>query len=317
MSAGSDAVAGRRILGVDVGGTKTAVCSATPDGQMVSRVEFGTGQPDAALERIVREARRLGQDFVGIGISCGGPLDWRRGIVQSPPNLPGWDDVPIVARLSEALSAPVWLENDANAGALAEWWFGAGRGLASLVFLTCGTGMGAGLILDGRLYRGATGMAGEVGHVRLAEAGPVGYHKAGSFEGFCSGGGIGRLAGLMKAEPHAPSPLDDVADQILTARDVGDAAAVGDAFARDVIVESGRYLGRALAVLVDVLNPELIVLGALSWRLGSRWLDPAVEMLRAEGLAQSVGACRVVPAALGKSIGDYAAIAVAMNGLDG
>lgn len=130
-----------------------------------------------------------GADFSAIGISCGGPLDSRRGIVFSPPNLPGWDKVPITKFFSERFHVPCFLQNNANACVLAEWKWGNGKNLDNVVFPTFGTGMGAGLILNGKLYEGAKGLAGEIGHMRLARHGPVGYGKAGSFEGVCSGGG--------------------------------------------------------------------------------------------------------------------------------
>ncbi|MFQ6048609.1 MAG: ROK family protein [Phycisphaerae bacterium] len=303
------------ILGVDIGGTKTAVCLAHADGRIVARQAFATAEPQATIRRIVSTARRLAARFAGIGISCGGPLDWRAGIIQSPPNLPGWDDVAITDELQARLQAPAWLDNDANAGALAEWRFGAARQCQHLIFLTCGTGMGAGLILDGRLYRGQTGLAGEVGHIRLAEAGPVGHRKSGSFEGFCSGGGIADLARIMRCQQHPPSALDGLADEQLTARRIGQAAADGDQLARSVVQRSGHYLGRALAILVDIFNPELIVLGPLAWRLGQLWLAPARRVLQAEALPASLAACRIIPTALGEAIGDYAALAVALDGM--
>jgi len=303
------------LIGVDIGGTKTAVCAAAASGEILDRRSFATAGPSDTIKMMVSAARAMAGRAEAIGISCGGPLDWQRGLILSPPNLPGWDHVAIAEQLSKALSAPAWLENDANAGALAEWRFGAGRGCRNMVFLTCGTGMGAGLMLDGRLYRGATGLAGEVGHIRLADDGPVGHNKAGSFEGFCSGGGIARLALRMRGQPHAPSPLDDVAESEMSARHVAQAADDGDRFAQDVIAESGRHLGRGLAVIVDMLNPEVIVLGPLSWRLGRRWLDPAMRVLQEEALSGATAACRVEPAALHESIGDHAAIAVALDRL--
>ncbi|HUW82993.1 MAG TPA: ROK family protein [Phycisphaerae bacterium] len=304
------------LLGVDVGGTKTAVCAATASGEILNRQSFATAGPSDTINTIVSAARAMAERAEAIGVSCGGPLDWERGLTLSPPNLPGWDGVAITDQLSEALNAPAWLENDANAGALAEWRFGAGRGCRNMVFLTCGTGMGAGLILDGRLYRGTAGLSGEVGHIRLADDGPVGHNKAGSFEGFCSGGGIARLALRMRTQPHPSSPLDGLAGGELSARHVAQAADEGDRLAQDVIAESGRYLGRGLAVIVDVLNPELVVLGPLSWRLGRRWLDPAMRVLQQEALSGATAACRVKLAALRESIGDYAAIAVALDRLD-
>jgi glucokinase len=303
------------VLGVDIGGTKTAVCAATAAGRIMDRHEFATTGPQETQERIVAGARELAAEYAAIGISCGGPLDSDRGMVLSPPNLPGWDQVAIVSHLASSFGAPAWLENDANAGALAEWRFGAGKGCNSLVFLTCGTGMGAGLIVDGRLCRGARGLAGEVGHIRLAEDGPVGHNKAGSFEGFCSGGGIAALARIMLGRPHAPSALDRTKHDELTTRAISDAARAGDRLAQDVIAKSGTYLGRALAVIIDILNPELVVLGPLSWRLGGAWLAAATAALREEALSESLEDCRIEPAQLGERVGDYAAVCVALNGM--
>ncbi len=306
------------LLGLDVGGTKTAVCIGTPEGKVLGRSQFPTDAPTPTLERALTAARDLAarlhcpwHQIGAAGISCGGPLSSEQGVILSPPNLPGWDAVPVVQTIREATGLPTRLENDANAGALAEWRFGAGRGYRNLVFLTAGTGMGAGLILDGRLYRGRQDLAGEVGHLRLAETGPVGYGKAGSFEGFCSGGGIAGLARSVLAEPHQASALDGLDAESLTALDVGQAAADGDPLARQIVGTSGCMLGRGLALLIDCLNPELIIVGALALRLGPMWLEPAMEVVRAEALTPAWQACRVVPAGLGESIGDLAALAVA------
>lgn len=139
-------------------------------------------------------------EICGIGISCGGPLDAERGIIQTPPNLPLWKDVPICAILEQQFCIPTRLQNDANACALAEWRFGAGRGTKNMMFITFGTGFGAGLILNGQLYSGTNGNAGEIGHIRLAEYGPSGYGKIGSYEGFCSGSGIAQIGQTMVRE---------------------------------------------------------------------------------------------------------------------
>jgi glucokinase len=306
------------LLGFDIGGTKTAVCLGTRDGDILAREQFATEGPQPTLERCLALARRLTDsiqrpwaDIAAAGISCGGPLNSADGLVLSPPNLPGWDAVPVVRIIYEATGLPTRLENDANAGALAEWRFGAGRGASNLIFLTAGTGMGGGLILDGRLYRGRQDLAGEVGHLRLADDGPMGYGKTGSFEGFCSGGGIAALGRSILTNPHAPSRLDTIPPDALTTRDIAQAAAAGDDVAREIIRTSGRWLGRGLALLIDLLNPELIVIGSLALRLGPLWLDPAMEVVRAEALTPAWQACRIVPAGLGESIGDLAALAVA------
>ena len=194
------------ILGFDIGGTKCAVVTAEWDGEKITLIKKKKCQTDLAVsaEEMLKRLMKLAEEIVerkvdSIGISCGGPLDSEKGIILSPPNLPGWDRVEISRLLSERFKAPAHLRNDANACALAEWKSGAGRGCKNMIFLTFGTGLGAGLILDGKLYEGANGNAGEAGHIRLSDSGPEGYGKKGSFEGFCSGGGIKRL-GLMLAE---------------------------------------------------------------------------------------------------------------------
>ena len=310
------------IVGVDIGGTKTAVivgaaaASGTP--AILARSSFPTeaGSPwQQTIARTVETCRSLlaqlgaGPGSIqGIGVSCGGPLDSRAGLVLSPPNLPGWDRVPVTAVLSDALAAPALLQNDANACALAEWQYGAGQGCRNMVFLTFGTGMGAGLILDGRLYEGTNDLAGEVGHVRLAEDGPIGYGKPGSFEGFCSGGGIANLARSRAAEALARGGR---AAFFPTAQAVGEAAEAGDALAREILAESGRRLGQGLAMLIDILNPERIVIGSIYARCRA-FLQPAMEeAIRAEALAPAARVCTIVPAALGEQTGDYASLAVA------
>lgn len=300
------------IIGLDIGGTKCAL--SVPDGPERVRevVRFATTDVHGTLDRLFREIARLAPppDTV-FGVSCGGPLDSGQGLILSPPNLPGWDRIAICARLTERFGGRAFLMNDANACALAEWQFGAGRGCRSLLFLTMGTGMGAGLILDGRLYEGVTGNAGEVGHLRLAPAGPVGYGKAGSFEGFCSGGGIAQLARQRVAEFTGVSALRPLAADQLTAREVGVAAEAGDALARAIWHEVGERLGEALALLIDVLNPERIVIGSIFQRC-ERFVAPAMHAVIArEALPASARDCTIVPATLGDQIGAYAAVAIA------
>ena len=201
--------------------------------------------------------------------------------------------------------------NDANAGALAEWMHGAARGCRDVVFLTFGTGMGAGLILNGRLYEGASGDAGEVGHIRLAERGPVGYGKAGSFEGLCSGGGIAQVSQQAARERGGRVAFNPGSIDGITAQHVAGAAEQGDELATELLAAVGESLGRGLAVIVDVLNPEVIVLGSIYVR-SRKLIEPAMlRALDAEALPQSLRACRIVPAELGEAIGNYASVAVA------
>jgi glucokinase len=223
--------------------------------------------------------------------------------------------------LREDTGLPVRLENDANAGALAEWLFGAGRGTRNMVFCTMGTGFGTGMILDGRLYSGTNDNAGELGHVRLADEGPAGYGKRGSVEGFCSGGGIAQLAHAHAVERLQRGEEVGFCRRIaeaggITAQDVGEAAEAGDAAARELLADVGCRLGQALAVLVDVVNPERIVLGSIFARQHSFIWPECERVLHEEALGPALEVCRVVAAELGESIGDLAALAVAVEALE-
>ena len=193
------------ILGIDIGGTKCAAVTAEYTGGNITLIKKEKCATDLKISptEMIQKLFTLADSILdkkpdAIGISCGGPLDSKKGIIMSPPNLPGWDNVEIVRLFKERYGVKTVLQNDANACAMAEWKFGAGKGCDNMIFLTFGTGLGAGLILGGRLYSGTNDNAGEVGHIRLDKFGPVGYGKSGSFEGFCSGGGIAQL-GYIKA----------------------------------------------------------------------------------------------------------------------
>lgn len=320
-------------LGFDIGGTKCAVVLGKgeipkePDGGfIIDKLRFDTVQSRgwqiiveellSSAEEVLRRNNVSAEQVIGCGISCGGPLDSKKGVIMCPPNLPDWDNVPLAEITEKRLGIKTCLQNDANACALAEWRFGAGRGTKNMVFLTFGTGMGAGLILNGRLYTGANDMAGEVGHIRLSETGPVGYGKSGSFEGYCSGGGIARLAkdvALKKLKSGViPSFCPDEAHlDSITAKSVALAAAQGDETAVEVYNICGENLGRGLAVIVDILNPEAIVIGSIYERSSALLKEKMAEKLNEEALSQAAGVCRILPAQLGDSIGDYAALGVA------
>jgi glucokinase len=246
-------------------------------------------------------------------------LNSEAGLILSPPNLPGWDSVPIATFLSDRLGIPARLMNDANAGALAELRFGAGRGSKNLIFLTFGTGLGAGIVANGALVQGAGDGAGEVGHIRLSDWGPVGYGKAGSFEGFCSGTGIVQLTETFLAEEvqrgAARSALHTRRGPKLSARDVVEASRDGDELAIRVVGTVGEYLGRGVSVLVDILNPEKIVIGGIFARAADLLQEPMNAALTREALPGNRTRCAVVPAELGDRIGDYAAVCAAMEAL--
>jgi glucokinase len=311
-------------LGIDIGGTKCAVVLADSEATIVAREELPTGLGEEGRNRTIEQLKSAAVRMAAqcriraIGIASGGPLDAERGMILCPPNLGGWENLPIVEIFQEELRVPTCLENDANAAALAEWRFGAGQGVENLVYLTYSTGIGAGIILNGRLYRGTSDQAGEVGHVRLAGDGPEGHNKRGSFEGFCSGPGMAKMMSselASLAEDIGPAEMQQryKDPRVITGKDVADWAKAGDPLALRAVVTSGEYLGRGMAVLVDILNPELIVVGGMGVRLGDLVLDPARKTLAEEALASGVAVCRVVPAALGERTGDIGAICAALE----
>lgn len=295
-------------IGLDIGGTKCAISAGECEGgaiRIISREEFPTA--GLSWRQVLDEfARRIdcivssNSDLrlFSIGISCGGPLDSHRGVIMSPPNLPGWDDVPVVKFFEDRFHVPTAVQNDANACALAEYLYGSGRGAKNLVFMTFGTGLGAGIVIDGKLYSGANDNAGEIGHIRLAPTGPVGYNKEGSAEGFCSGAGIARLARIRKG-------LD------LTTKEVFARVRAGDPDCTEVFRESAEKLATILAYTIDILNPEVIALGGVFMRNADLFMPIVDPILDREALPLARKACRIVPAELGENIGDYAALAVA------
>ena len=219
--------------------------------------------------------------------------------------------------IEERFGFDAYLQNDANACALAEWKFGAGKGLRNMIFLTFGTGMGAGLILDGKLYSGTNDMAGEVGHMRIAADGPIGYGKRGSFEGFCSGGGIGRLAQEMARktlESGRSTLMCKTAEDIenITAKSAAEAAENGDETAKEVYRICGEKLGEGLAILADILDPQAIIIGSIFARSGHLLKGSMEKALHREALSQTAG-CRIIPAGLGEKIGDLASLGIALD----
>ncbi len=320
----------KHVIGIDIGGTKCAVILGRERDEMeiADKIVFPTEKNNGyesnidrfflTIETILQKNDISLRDVKGIGISCGGPLDSKKGIILSPPNLLGWDNVKIVEIFEKKYGIRTRLQNDANACALAEWKYGAAKGFNNVIFLTFGTGMGAGLILDGKLYSGTNDMAGEVGHVRLDSYGPVGFGKAGSFEGFCSGGGIaqlGRVKVLERLQMGEKVSFCEDAGQLsgLNAKIIADAAENGDPLAIEIYKICGEYLGRGLAMLIDILNPEIIVIGSIFARSRELLWPYAQKVIEAESLVFSRQVCRVVPAGLGERIGDFAALATALN----
>jgi glucokinase len=257
---------------------------------------------------VIANANQAGRRIDAISVSIGGPLRIAEGFLIDPPHLPGWHHLPLKQHLEEAFPGiPVRIEHDGNAGALAEFHFGVGKtrpNLQHLIFLTFGTGIGAGFIVNGRILRGATDTAGEIGHWRLAEDGPLAFGKRGCWESFASGAGLIHLAAQMHpARWSATTPIRELVDAIL--RD--------DPQALEVAAQAGHWMGRGLSLLIDALNPQVIVFGSLGVVLGERILAPARKVIAQEALPQAAAACELIPSVLGNSIGDIASLMAALT----
>lgn len=308
-------------IGIDIGGTKTAVVFAEAGEEIhfLEKKVFPTKTPEETLE-IVKNfiAAVLKENQVcGIGISCGSPMSEEKGIILSPPNLPDWKEIHIREFFENTFQIPTALRNDANACALAEWRFGAGQGVSNMVFLTFGTGMGAGLILNGKLYSGADSMAGEVGHIKIQSSSVVCYGIAGSFESCCSGAGLAKTAISRAKKDFAAENLIKKAGGIekINAKIIDELAREGDAFCRKIYTDCGKSLGRGIAILADLLNPERIVLGSIYARSKDLLEKPMRRELKKYALPMVLENLQIVPAQLGETVGDTAAVCAAMEAL--
>ncbi len=301
------------LLGLDIGGTKSAAVVGDADGSVLARTEAPTPAESwqeafavhcDLLRAALAEYGASLADISALGVSCGGPLDSQTGIVYSPPNLPAWEAVPLRALLQAEFGLPTYLENDANATALAEHRWGAGRGCQDMAFLTMGTGIGAGLILGGCLFRGRGDLAGEIGHATVLPDGPpCPCGKRGCLETLASGTAIGR----MGRERYGESGL--------TARGVCDRARAGESIAREIIAEAARFMGIGLANLLHTLPLERIVLGTLAVHAADLLLEPIRAAARDACWPRIWDGVSVVPAALGDGAQDKAALAAALCGV--
>jgi glucokinase len=317
---------GAALLGIDLGGTKVAYALGGEDGHPLRerrRPTEPSGNPRADVARMAEDARGLlaeeglrPEDVAVVGVSVPGPFDPETGTVLRPPNLPGWDAVPLRDWLGAALGRPVYLENDANAAALAEWRCGAGRGTRHLVYLTMSTGVGGGLILDGRLYRGVRAGAGELGHVQLEwEGEPCSCGLRGCAEAYLGGAELARRLRRIALPESRVVALAGGKEQI-TARHLVAAALEGDAFALTEMARWDRYLGRTIAIAVFAFAPEIVVLGTIAAAAGEALCFVPVRRQVAEHTWPHIARdLRIVPAALGPSLPAYAALAAALEGL--
>lgn len=303
---------------MDLGGSRLRVALADPAGQLSRKQNLptrgGEGR-DAVISRMAQAAREamasLAQEQVlGIGIGVPGPLDPRTGVIFTPPNLPGWRDVPLKTLLEEELRLPVYLGNDANLAALGEHRFGAGQGLDHLVYLTVSTGIGAGVIVEGKLLLGHEGLAGEAGHMTIAEGPPCKCGNVGCLEALASGLAIARAA-QERIAAGEESSIPRFSQGEITAGTVGAAARAGDPLAREVLEKAATYLGIGVLNLVHIFNPQAVIIGGGVSQAGDLLFEP-VRRLVAQRAMPNFRKVQILPAALGDDTVLYGAVALVL-----
>jgi glucokinase len=316
---------GRHVFGIDVGGTNLRVALGSPTGELLDR-RHRDSQAEPGAEAGLRALAEMMGDLAGAhhlqmsdvgaaGVGVPGPSDPVAGVLFNPPHLPGWHNVPVARRLEEATGIPTRLENDAQLAAYGEFHRGAGRGSRHLVFVTISTGIGGGIIIDGKLYTGAGGTAGEVGHVVIDPDGPVcSCGRRGHLEGLASGTSMARIAAerIAAGEKSSLSRLPKI-----TAQAIGDAADAGDPLARSVLQNAGRLLGLSLGGLLNILDPEVLVLGGGVIQIGPALLDHVHPAIKDAAFESTYSHVRIVTVELGQDAGLIGALEFARDNLPG
>jgi len=314
------------ILGVDLGGTKIAAALATTQGKILARGRSSTpaqAGPDAVIKSICAtidktlSAKKLESSrLLGIGIAAAGSIDSVNGKVIFSPNLSGWHEVPLRDAVERKFNVPTYLGNDANLAALGEWRFGVEKKVANLIYITVSTGIGGGIIADGKLYTGACGVAGEIGHMTIDVNGPkCNCGSIGCWETLASGTALAREAVKQITEGAKTSIIELVNGDIskIDARIVDLAAKQGDRLAQELISQLAYYFGVGLANLVNIFNPELILVGGGVAKMGDLLLQPAIKVVKERAFSTSANAVEIKPAILGDDSGILGAVAFVLE----
>lgn len=310
-------------LGIDLGGTKILAALVTREGRIVSQDYIPTkakSGPEAVIERMLQVTNRVVKlggvkisDLAGTSLAIAGLIDTCRGIVTTSPNLPGWKDIPLRDEIAHKLGIATYLVNDADAAALGENQFGAGQGTKHMVYITVSTGIGGGIIINGELYSGANGCAGEFGHMTIDPDGPeCACGRKGCWEALASGSAVAREA-KRRLKTGKESLLNRLAPRAISAKMVGEAANKGDRLALDVITTAGQYLGIGLANIINIFNPEMIVIGGGVSNLGELLLNPAREVVRQRAFDLPLSTVRIMRSQIGAAAGALGAAALVFN----
>ncbi len=318
------------IIGVDLGGTNVKTAMVSWDKQVLakdSRPTNAEGGPEAVMDAIESSVRDLlsqsdlGTEHVmAVGIGAPGPMDWRSGIVFSPPNLPGWENVPLGALMEKRLDVPCYVENDANVACYGEFWLGAGQGTQNMALLTLGTGVGGGLVIFGMLLRGEDGTAAELGHLKMQRDGrKCGCGSHGCLETYASVTGMVRTAveGLSEGRESILRGQCDDSFNGLTGRMISDAAQQGDSFARWVIEETATWIGLGISSIINYQNPEKVVLCGGMIAAGDMLLDPIRTVAFENSFKVPAERCEIVLAGLGSDSGVLGAAGCALSRFEG
>ena len=314
------------ILGVDLGGTKILTAVTNSQGKMLSRDHSITPAQkghEAVIQSILDSAHRALEqadvaisELTAVGIGAPGLLNPETGILFTSPHLPGWRDVPLRDIMQERLGKKTFLLNDANAAALGEFYFGAARGARNFVYITISTGIGGGIVIDGEIYIGAIGAAGEVGHMTIDDDGPIcNCGNRGCWETMASGTALAREARHRIKEGVRTSILEYAEGEVekVTAQVIHSAAEQGDSLAKELIARTGYYVGVGLANLINIFNPELIVIGGGLSNIGDMLLEPAFKVAGERAYKETFQAVRFAPAELGRNSGVLGAAAFALG----
>lgn len=310
-----------RFLALDIGGTKIAIGRFLRDGKLEEKVIFPTNAERGykkILEEIIENIEKLKtNDTIALGIGCGGPLDGEKGIILSPPNLPGWDNVPLKQDLESVLDIPIFLDNDANTACLGEYYFGGGKGVKNLVYITVSTGIGGGIIVDGKILRGQRNSAGEVGHQTILPDGPLcNCGNRGCLEALASGTAIAKRAKEAILNNEDTILKEWSKKENISAELVRKAYLQGDKVSERIWKSALEYLGIGVGNIITILSPERVILGGGIMKAGEEVLEIVKRIVKERVKLVPIERIEIISSQLGEDVGLYGALALALSEIE-